>query len=75
MKKFLKGLFAVSIIPLVMIGCTTSSHKGQTITTPDGKRIFIPQEKISFDRPAPPKIIPYTYNAWMSVGDTLARVR
>ncbi|MDN5643477.1 MAG: peptidase M15, partial [Acinetobacter sp.] len=44
MKKFLKGLFAVSIIPLVMIGCTTSSHKGQTITTPDGKRIFIPQE-------------------------------
>ena len=75
MKKFLKGLFAVSIIPLVMIGCTTSSHKGQTITTPDGKRIFIPQEKIIFDRPAPPKIIPYTYNAWMSVGDTLARVR
>ena len=58
-----------------MIGCTTSSHKGQTIITPDGKRIFIPQEKISFDRPAPPKIIPYTYNAWLSVGDTLARVR
>ena len=58
-----------------MIGCTTSSHKGKTITTPDGKRIFIPQEQISFDRPAPPKIIPYTYNAWMSVGDTLARVR
>jgi hypothetical protein len=73
MKHVLKGLLGLTLIPLVMIGCSTSPHKqGQT---PDGKRIFIPQERISLERQIPPKTVPYVYNSWVAIGDNLHRVR
>jgi hypothetical protein len=76
MKHFMKALLAVAAIPLVFLaGCSTSPKKGQTITTPDGKRIFIPQERISLERQVPPKVIPYAYNAWVAAADNLRRVR
>ena len=74
MKHFLKGLIGFGLIPLVMIGCTTSPQK-QGHTTPDGKRIFIPQERIIIERPVPPKTVPYAYNAWVATSDNLRRVR
>ena len=76
MKHFLKGLIGFGLIPLVMIGCATSPQKqGRTTTTPDGKRIFIPQERIIIERPVPPKTVPYAYNAWVATSDNLRRVR
>lgn len=72
----MKGLLAIATIPLIFLaGCNTSPQKGKTITTPDGKRIFIPQERISFERQIPPKVVPYVYNAWIGVSDNLRRVR
>ena len=74
MKHFFKGVLTLSMIPLVMIGCSSSPHKsGQG--TPHGKRIFIPQERVIIERPIPPKIIPYTYNSWVAASDNLRRVR
>ena len=73
MKHVLKGLLGISLVPLVMIGCSTSPHKQGQI--PDGKRIFIPQERISLERPIPPKTVPYVYNSWIAIGDNLHRVR
>lgn len=74
MKHFFKGVLSLSIIPLVMIGCSSSPYKsGQG--TPHGKRIFIPQERVIIERPIPPKIIPYTYNSWVAASDNLRRVR
>ncbi|WP_349929519.1 D-Ala-D-Ala carboxypeptidase family metallohydrolase [Acinetobacter sp. A1-4-2] len=73
MKHVLKGLLGLSLVPLVMIGCSTSLQKqGQM---PHGKRIFIPQERISLERPIPPKTVPYVYNSWIAIGDNLHRVR
>ena len=73
MKHVLKGLLGLSLVPLVMIGCSTSPQKqGQM---PHGKRIFIPQERISLERPIPPKTVPYVYNSWIAIGDNLHRVR
>ena len=74
MKHFRKRLLSLSVISLAMVGCTTSTHKPGH-TTPDGKRIFIPQERIIIERPIPPKTVPYAYNAWIAVGDNLRRVR
>lgn len=76
MKHFMKALLAVTAIPLIFLaGCSTSPKKGQTITTPDGQRIFIPQERISFERKAQPKVVPYAYNSWVSASDNLRQVR
>ncbi len=76
MKNFMKGLLAASAIPLIFLaGCSSAPKKGQTVTSPDGKRIFIPQESISFERHAPPKVVPYVYNAWVAAADNLRRVR
>lgn len=74
MKHFLKGLLGLSLVPLVMIGCTSSPSK-QGHTTPSGKRIFIPQERISIERTTAPKTVPYTYNAWMATSNNLRQVR
>lgn len=71
MKHFLKGLLAVTLIPLMLVGCNTSPNK----TPLDGKRIFIPQERISTPRQVAPKTIPYNYNAWVASTDNLRRVR
>jgi len=73
MKHVLKGLLGLSLIPLVMIGCTTSPQKQGQVA--DGKRIFIPQERIILERPIPPKTVPYAYNSWIAIGDNLRRVR
>ena len=75
MKPYFKGLLAISFLPLMVIGCSSPPQKGTTITTPNGKRIFIPQEKISTNRPITPKTIPYTYNSWVGVTYNLQMVR
>ncbi|MGE8654999.1 MULTISPECIES: D-Ala-D-Ala carboxypeptidase family metallohydrolase [unclassified Acinetobacter] len=76
MKHLIKGLLSVAIFPLVFIGCTSTPQKqGHTITTHDGKRIYIPQEKVSTVRQSQPKVVPYAYNSWVASVDNLRKVR
>ena len=75
MTQFLKAVLSLSIVPLIMLGCTTTPQKGKTIHSPDGKRIYIPQEKISYERKVAPKVVPYAYNSWIAVTDNLRQVR
>ena len=75
MKKFFKALFSFSIVPVILVACSSTPNRTTTITTPDGKRIFIPQEKITYERQVAPKIVPYSYNAWVAVSDNLRQVR
>lgn len=74
MKHFVQGLLSFVLIPFVVWGCASNTNKS-TITSADGKRIYIPKEQISFNRPVAPKVVPYTYNAWTAVNDNLQNVR
>ncbi|AMW78512.1 peptidase M15 [Acinetobacter sp. TGL-Y2] len=75
MKEILKGLISISAISLTVMACTSSPQKGQTIVTPSGQRIYIPQEKITIERPARPKVMPNSYRNWVSIGNNQSRVR
>lgn len=75
MKNLLKGLLSLCIIPLVFVGCTTTTKQPGQATTPAGKRIYIPQERVQYDRKAHPKTVPYVYTHWVSALDNLSRVR
>ncbi|OTG82422.1 D-Ala-D-Ala carboxypeptidase family metallohydrolase [Acinetobacter sp. ANC 4648] len=75
MKDILKGLLSVSTISLLMIGCTSSPQKGQTISTPNGHRIFIPQEKITLERTIPLKAMPTSYRNWLISNDNQLSAR
>ena len=46
MKFILKGLLTVGVTAMVLAGCTSTPQKSQTISTPHGQRIYIPEEKI-----------------------------
>jgi len=74
MKHLLKGIMAIGIMPLVMSGCVTAPQQGN-MAHPQGKRIFIPQERVIIDRPIPPKVVPNSYQTWLASGDNLRRVR
>lgn len=73
MKHFLKAVLSFSFIPLLIVGC--SSNPNQDTISKQGKRIFIPQENVTFDRTVPPKVIPYAYNSWTTVSDNLRQIR
>lgn len=73
MKHFVQGVLSIVMIPFVMWGCSTTADKSKT--TANAKRIYIPQEQISFNRTAAPKVVPYTYNAWTATSDSLRNVR
>jgi|SRR5690606_26310952 len=73
MKHFFKGLLGLLMIPAVMVGCTTATIK--PTTTLDGKRIYIPQERVEYKRQVQPKSIPFAYTNWAAVSDNLSRVR
>lgn len=76
MSKVLKGLFAFSLIPVMMVGCTTTSQKKATIhDIPRGHRIHIPQETISIERPVRPKITPSSYLYWLENPTNRAQVQ
>ena len=75
MKHILKSLLTIGAISLMTIGCTSSPHKGKTVLTESGHRIYIPQEKIIVDRPVKPKVMPNSYRSWMMLGDNQTRVR
>lgn len=75
MKLILKGLCSISAISLILIGCTSSPQKGRTIVTNDGQRIYIPQEKITYERPARPKVMPNSYRVWLMQGNNQAEAR
>lgn len=75
MNVILKSFFTVSSISLLMIGCTSTPQKGPTISTPTGHRIFIPQEKITLERPVPKKIIPTSYRHWLMSGNNQSNAR
>ena len=62
MKQILKGLFTVSALSLIMVGCTTSPQKGQNNK---GQRIYIPQEKITIEKPLRQKTMPNSFKNWM----------
>ncbi len=61
------------MIPAVMVACTTATKK--PMTTTDGKRIYIPQERVEYKHQVPPKSIPFAYTNWAAVSDNLSRVR
>lgn len=73
MKHFLKALLSFSCIPLIMVGCSSNPNQGST--SGQGKRIFIPQENVTFDRKVAPKVVPYAYNSWTAVSDNLKQIR
>lgn len=75
MKQSLKGLFSIGVITLMMVGCTSSPKKGQTVVTSTGHRIYIPQEKITIDHPAKPKVMPASYRNWIMQENNQSRVR
>lgn len=76
MKDILKGLLAISIVPMMMTGCTSTPQKGQTIGTPTpSQRIYIPQEKVVIQHTAPQKTMPASYRYWLMQGDNQARAR
>ncbi|ETP76813.1 hypothetical protein P639_1874 [Acinetobacter baumannii UH0207] len=59
-----------------MVGCASSpQHTTTGKTSPSGKRIFIPQERVIIERPIPPKVEPASYRAWLNTGDHYERVR
>lgn len=71
----LKGLCSISAISLILIGCTSSPQKGRTIASPDGQRIHIPQERIIYERPTRPKIMPSSYQVWLMQGNNQSDAR
>ena len=59
-----------------MVGCVSSpQHTTTGKTSPSGKRIFIPQERVIIERPIPPKVEPTSYRGWLSSGENYERVR
>lgn len=74
MNSILKGLCSISAISLLLIGCTSSPQKRPSYS-PNGQRIYIPQEKTSYERPARPKVMPNSYRYWLMQGDNQAKVR
>lgn len=70
MKQILKGLFTVSAVLLMMIGCTSSPQKGSNT---HGKRIYIPQEKVTIEQPLHPKVMPNSYKNWLMNSDNTTR--
>lgn len=75
MKAILKGLFSISAISLTLMACTSSPQKGKTIITQSGQRIYIPQERITIERPLRPKIMPNSYRNWVMIGNNQSNVR
>lgn len=75
MKQILKGLLTVSALSLMLIGCTSSPKKEPSKVTQTGQRIYIPQEKISFDRPVKPKVMPQSYRNWLLISDHQSQSR
>ncbi|MEC8566814.1 MAG: peptidase M15, partial [Pseudomonadota bacterium] len=72
MRNKLQGLLSLFIIPVMMVGCTSSSTK---MNQNQGKRIYIPQEQVTFTRPIPNKVEPASYRKWLGQGENYARVR
>jgi hypothetical protein len=48
-------------------------QKNPTISTSHGQRIYIPEEKITIERPIPPKTMPSSYRQWLIYGDNQSR--
>ena len=75
MKNILKGLLTVSFTATVLTACTSSPQKAPTISTPNGHRIYIPEEKITIERPIPQKNMPNSYRNWLMDGENQSRSR
>ena len=75
MKNILKGLLAMSILPLAIVACTSSPQKTQTVNNSKGNRIFIPQEKITIERAIPQKTMPNSYRSWLMNSDHQLQAR
>ena len=75
MEFILKGLLAVGVTTMILAGCTSSPQKNPTISTSHGQRIYIPEEKITIERPIPPKTMPSSYRQWLIYGDNQSRAR
>lgn len=69
MKKLLKGFLAVSALTFTLIGCTSNPKNNASSQTQKGQRIHIPQERVTLDRVAPPKVMPTSYRNWLMQGD------
>ena len=72
MRNKLQGLLSFCIIPVMMVGCVSSATK---VNQNQGKRIYIPEEQITFTRPIPNKVEPTSYRQWLNQGENYARVR
>jgi hypothetical protein len=56
----------------MMVGCVSSATK---VNQNQDKRIYIPQEQVTFTRPIPNKVEPNSYRQWLNQGESYARVR
>ncbi|WP_269914984.1 D-Ala-D-Ala carboxypeptidase family metallohydrolase [Acinetobacter sp. HY1485] len=62
-----KSALTAIISTLFIASCTTTVHQIQPSVTPQqGKRIFIPQEKVTIQTPVPQKTVPASYIQWIS---------
>lgn len=71
MKHFLKAILSFSISPILMVGCSSTPDKGSMSV----QRIYIPQEKVIYNKHLEPKTIPYSYNIWSTVITNLQAIR
>lgn len=67
MNNILKGLLTISFATSVLTACTSTPHKGSTPTSGShsGHRIYIPEEKVTIERPAPQKVMPNSFRNWL----------
>lgn len=73
MPKKLQVLYSFLIIPVMMVGCVSSTTKiGQSKL---GKRIYIPKEQVSTYPSLAHKVEPASYRQWLAQGENYARVR
>ncbi|MGL5403675.1 MAG: peptidase M15, partial [Acinetobacter sp.] len=63
MRNKLQGLLSFCIIPVMMVGCVSSATK---VNQNQDKRIYIPQEQVTFTRPIPNKVEPNSYRQWLN---------
>lgn len=75
MWNFLKGTMALGLAPFLLVACTNTPQKTPHVVTSTSHRIYIPQERVTFERPTPVKTVPAAYLAWLSIGDNRARVQ
>jgi len=72
-KSVSKHLFATGVVSFFLVSCTTTTQQTGYNYSQMGQRIHIPEEQVKTERPVPLKIVPASYNLWLSQGENRQR--